>query len=229
MSSKRKFFLIFCFCMLDAFLLVGFCVIRDATLFNALQKEEEEILKLGLTNSNYRQIQSRGDYAIVEKAIKDYLRDYSTSLRNVLSIMDDEKLVSILSYDNYCQDGPEFQSSIAYLKKQKQLFNEEVNVLLSKSEDVAIIDGITKRSTDSYSTELYKEFMMSVDMNKQFTESREFLQLNKIRVNNIFDVSMELLNFLAINKDSWKVEEGEIRFVTQDLYNQYMSYISKLS
>jgi len=43
MSSRRKFLLVFCFILLDMFLLVGFLVIRDATFLNDLKKEVENL------------------------------------------------------------------------------------------------------------------------------------------------------------------------------------------
>ena len=106
------------------FLLIGFLVIRDATLLNTLKKEEKELLDLDITRSRYqRNIQSRGSYAMVEETIKNYLDDYAVLLQDTLSVMDDEFLTKILSYDNYCNDGPDFNESFVYLDGKKKYFN----------------------------------------------------------------------------------------------------------
>lgn len=230
MSSKRKVFLAFCFCILNMFLLVGFCVIRDATMLNVLKKEERELLKLSMTSSRYtREIQSRGDYAIVEKSVKKYLDNYAVSIQDTLSIMDDDTLLNILSYDNYCQDGPSFSKSLNYLKSTKESFNHNIDYLISLSEEDTLRDGVSSKLKDSYYMDLYNQFMLSDDMKQRFSDNNILLSNAKIKVNHVIDVSVDVLNFLSKNQDSWKVEDGKIQFVTEDLYNQYMTYISKLA
>lgn len=230
MGSKRKFFLIFCFCILNMFLLVGFFVIRDATMLNVLHKEESELLKITMTNGkSFRKIQSRGNYAVVEKSIKDYLDTYSFSLQEVLGVMDDEYLKNILSYDNYCKDGPGFSKSLSYLKNQKENVNQKIEQLTSMSEENTIRKNISGKIQDPYYADLYYEFMLSEDMKKKFSDNNTLLNNTKMKINHVIDVSTEVLNFLVTNQDSWKVEDNKIQFLTDDLYNQYMSYISKLS
>ena len=51
--TRKKFFLIFCFLIIDIILIVGFLVIRDATSFNELKKEVYSLSKLDLTKDRY--------------------------------------------------------------------------------------------------------------------------------------------------------------------------------
>ena len=105
MSKKKKVFFSVLFVLLNMFLLVGFIVIRDATLLNDLKKEVANLSKLDVTKDRYNsKIKTRGKYAIVEKAIKTYLDDYAVSLQESLQIVQDPQLTSILSYDNYQKD-----------------------------------------------------------------------------------------------------------------------------
>ncbi len=48
-------------------------------------------------------------------------------------------------------------------------------------------------------------------------------------MNNIYDTSSSILEFLAKNKDNWKLENGEIKFKTQALYDEYNNMINKLN
>lgn len=229
MSSKRKMFFVFCFCILNMFLLIGFLVIRDAAFLNILKKEEKELLKLDMVSSNYkRRIKTRGSYAVVEETIKNYLNDYSLLLRENLSVMDEESLVKILSYDNYCKDGPDFNESFSYLESKKKEFNDNVEILFTRGKDNTIRRAILKEINDSYYVNLYNEFMLSSDVKEKFNESQALMSSVQVKVNRAIDGSVEVLKFLALNKDSWNVEDGEIKFLTQELYNQYMNYISKV-
>ena len=98
MSNKKKFFIIFLFILFDAFLLVGYLVIRDKTNLTNLKKEVNVINKLDITKDNYnRRIKTSGDYALVEKTIKNYLNDYSKGVQEVKNTMSDTKLTKILS------------------------------------------------------------------------------------------------------------------------------------
>lgn len=229
MSSRKKFFLVFVFIILDMFLLIGFLVIRDATMLNDLKKEINELTKLDITKDRYNtEIKSKGNYALVEKAIKEYLDDYAVSLQDVLFVIQDPQLTKILSYDNYSKDGPEFKESLNYLKLTKKEFNEKMDDLLANLEEENIVNYANDKISDPYYAGLYKELMLSNNMKDDFNETKDLLYKTKIRVNNVFDTSTEVLNFLVANKNSWKLENGEIKFLTKDLYNKYNSMIAKI-
>lgn len=231
MSSRRRFLLIFCFIILDMFLLIGFLVIRDATYLNDLKKEVNELSKLNIAEDRYnRRIKSGGDYAIVEKAIKDYLDDYAVNLQEVLQVIQDSKLTTILSYENYSTDGAtDFRESLEYIATTKSSFNKKIDGLIDKLKEESISDYINDKTTDPYYINLYLELMLEDNMANEFDEAESLLKKTKIRVNNVFDVSSEVLNFLIINKGSWTTEDGEIKFLTTELYNQYNSLIAKIS
>lgn len=229
MSSRRKFVLTFCFILLDMFLLIGFLVVRDATILNELKKEVYELSKLDITKDRYnREIKSKGSYAIVEKTIKEYLDSYAVNLQEVLSVMNDTRLTKMLSYDNYATDGPEFKESLAYLKETSDNFNLKIDMLLRDVEEDNIRSYIKEKTDDSYYVNLYNELMLDGSMIDDFRETKSLLEKTKVSVNNTFDVCNDVLEFLIYNKDSWTVEDGEIKFLTVDLYNYYNALISKL-
>ena len=71
--------------------------------------------------------------------------------------------------------------------------------------------------------------IFSNEFNEQFENNRIFLKELRDKYNNIYDTSLEVLNFLSLYKDSWKLENGEIKFINNDLLNYYNSLISKIS
>ena len=230
MSKRKKFFLLFVFIIFDMVLLIGFLVIRDATMLNDLKKEVSSVAKLDITKDRYNTpIKSRGNYAIVEEAIKEYLDDYAVLLQETLSIIQDEKLTKVLSFDNYSSDGPEFVQSFEYLTSTKKKFDENMNLLLEKMEEEKMSNYINDKTENSYYRDLYRELMLDVNVKSDIQETKDLLYKTQIRVDNILDVSSEVLKFLVTTKDSWKLEEGQIQFLTEDLYNQYNALVSKLS
>ena len=229
MSNKKKFFLIFLFIILDMFLLIGFLVIRDATSLNDLKKEVKSLDKLDMSKDRYnKSIKSSGDYKIVEKAIKNYLDDNAVLMQDVFSIVKDPKLTKILSYDNYKEDGPDFEKSLKYLDDTKRDFNKNVDKLLSNLEEDSARKYINDKTNDKYYKDLYIELMITDKRMEDFKKNKELLIETKNKVNNILDTSTELLTFLKNNKDNYVLEDNEIKFKNRDLYNQYNGYISKI-
>lgn len=228
--NLRKFFIVFCFIILDAFLLVGFLAIRDATSINELKKEVKELTKLNIRTDRYnRKIKTSGKYAIVEDTIKDYLDSYALGVQDIDSLMNDPKLLGILSYDNYLEDGPEFNNSIAYLEESKSSFNQKINQLLMDLDENQIMGNIYTRTNDPYYISLYQELMFDSSMRDELHESEELFIRTQVRMNNVYDVSITVLDFLRTYNSSWVLEEGEIKFENQQLYDYYNSLINKIS
>lgn len=230
MSSRKKFLLVFGFIVLNMFMLVSFLVIRDATMENELKNEVEYLSKLDITKDRYnKKTVTRGKYAVVEKSIKKYLDDYHLELQEVLKLINDKELTTILSYDNYSTDGPEFTKSLEYLNTSKETFNKKVDDLINKFDDEEIKNNIYKSTKEEYYVNLYDNLMLSSNMRSNYNSTIELLKSTKSRMNNVYDTSIEVLNFLVLYKDDWVVEDGEIKFKTQDLYNYYNELISKVS
>ena len=230
MSTKKKFFLVFLFIILDIFLLVGFLVIRDATMLNDLRNEVDRLSQLDFTHDRYNtKIKTNGKYKIVEKAIKEYLDEYAVLVQEVLEIVHDPTLTSILSYNNYQKDGPDFLNSLTFLKEKKNIFNEDMTKLLTNSEEETIKKYIYSKTNEKYYCDLYEELILSDTFKADFQEMKELLINTNNRMNIIFDTSKEVLEFLIAHKEEWVLEEGEIRFQTDALYQQYLKYIEKVS
>jgi hypothetical protein len=229
MSTKKKVFLVVAFIILDIVLVVTFLSVRDVTMLNDLKKEVNELNKLDISKDRYnRKIVTKGNYAIVEKAIKKYLDDYAVLLQDSLKVVKDPTLTSILSYDNYASDGPDFVKSLDYLKNSKESFNKNIDLLLSDLEEDTIKNYINDKTDNQYYIDLYRDLMLNDDMKDSFSETKELLLHSKTQMNNIFDTSSEALTFLVNNKDNWKLEDNQIKFLEEDLYNQYIGILSKI-
>ena len=229
MSNKKKFFIIFLFILLDAFLLVGYLVIRDKTNLNDLNKEINEINKLDITKDKYnRRIKTSGEYALVEKTIKNYLNVYSEGVQEVKSTMNDSKLTKVLSFDNYSTDGFEFVESFKYLNTTKEYFNKEIDSLIKKSDKKYMEKYIDKKISDKYFNNLCNELMVTEERVKSFEETKKTLEEIKTKVNKIIDTSTEILNLLKDNKDDCVLEDGQIKFKSKPVFDKYNELVNKI-
>lgn len=229
MKSKKKFFIIFLFILLDAFLLVGYLVIRDKTNLTDLKKEINEINKLDITKDKFnRRIKTSGDYALVEKTIKNYLTDYSNGVQEVKNTMNDSRLTKILSFDNYTSDGFEFVESFKYLNSTKEEFNKEVDSLIKKSDKKYIKKYIDKKIKEKYYNDLCSELMITDERINSLGETKNTLESIKSKVNKIIDTSTEVLNLLKNNKDDCVLEDGQIKFKSKPVFDKYNELVNKI-
>lgn len=227
--KNKRFFIIFCFILIDVFLVVGFLVIRDSISFNKLKSEVNELTKLDITKDRYnRKIKSHGDYAIVERSIKDYMDNYAVNIQYLSKMMNDEKLSSILSYGNYEKDGPSFKESLSYLEQSKKEYNEKIDTLITNLDDENIDNYIHTKIDDTYYVSLYHELIFETQMIDNLRDTKSLLEESKDKMNLIYDTCIETLNYLSLYNDKWKLEDGEIKFQTEDMYNYYMVLVSKI-
>ena len=230
MNFKRKSSYVIVFIFIDILLCASLYFIIDATNINLLKKEITSLSKLDISVDKInKDSKTYFKYRIVENTIKDFLNDYSYKINEVYEFVDDDKLIKILSYDNYLNDGPEFNDSKHYLVDRKIKFNNIINELEKILEEKKKKKLIRNKITNEYYITLYDEMIFSDEFNEQFENNRIFLKELRDKYNNIYDTSLEVLNFLSLYKDSWKLENGEIKFINNDLLNYYNNLISKIS
>lgn len=229
MNNKKKFFIVFLLIIVDSFLLVGYLYVRDKTNYANLKKEVEELNKLDVTKDSFnRRIKTSGDYALVEKTIKNYLKDYSKGVQNVKSTMNDSKLTKVLSYDNYTTEGFEFAESFKYLNSKKEEFNKEIDSLIEKSNKKYIEKYINKEVKEKYYNDLCKELMVTEERINSLEETKKTLEEIKSKVNKIIDTSVEVLNLLKDNKDDCVLEDGQIKFKSKAVFDKYNELINRI-
>lgn len=229
MSTKKKLLCIFLFIILDVFLVVAYLTFYSLTQENNLKKEVNKLTKLDVTKDRYNLgIVTRGNYGKVEKKIKVYLDNYAVSLQSVTKLLSSEKITKLLSATNYSSDGPEFSESIKYINATKVEVNREFDNLIKSCSEEEIIKYIEGDNIDDYYKDLYRKLMLDDNMTKDFFKTKQVLENNKTKINNILDVSLEVFGFLQINKNNWKIENNQILFQTNDLINQYNSLIQKI-
>lgn len=167
---------------------------------------------------------TKDDYQVVEKAYKSYLSDSFDNIVTITNIINDEQLTNVLTVENYQEDGPDFVVSKEYLETSKEvLINSKTNYysLLSEEKAMSYIDT---EGLDSYYIDLYKDELLG-DIE---TESADQTIANSIDdIINIIDISLEALNFLSENKESWIIQNNQIVFDNQELTDEYNRIIDK--
>ena len=230
---KKKILIIVFIIIVIALAVIGYLVYNDMMQEDKLKKELLEINELSnaetidmdTINDRLDRIVTTGDYAIVEEAFKSYLRDNFDSIMKIAEILNDEKLSSLLTVQNYKEDGKDFIESKNYITNTKTALEEYKNKYTEFFTEDKAMSYINDKGLDSYYIDFYKnEFMGDMSLASQDTTVEDSIDeiielLNKIE---------EILNLLSENQNAWNIDEDNISFNNETLLNKYNTLINSI-
>lgn len=231
---KKKILIIVGIIILIVIGVIAYFVITDLQQEDKLTAELQEIsnlvnsqnIDIDQINERLDRTVTRGDYAVVEQSFKQYLKDNFDVSMKIADILNDEKLTTILTADNYKQDGKDFIETKNYIsttRDQLETYKTEYKDFFTEDK---VMSYINDKNLDSYYTDLYKQELVGDIESDNETEVVESAINDVI---GILDIYEEVINFLVDNQNSWNVQDDTIEFTSESLQNQYNSLIDKLS
>lgn len=211
-------------------ILVAIFVVKDLRQEKTLRDEIASIQELAgseqmdAVNEKLGHIVTTGDYAKVEKAVKNYMADNFNNAITIAEVLSDEVLTSALTAENYASDGPDFVKTKLLLSDlQKRLTKaKEEQKRLSTNETVM---SYLKDKEDSYYVELYKEII-----GEEESASEDAIEIGQ-SIDEVLDmvaVEQSVIDFLSENKRQWTVQDGIIAFSDEALNVQYNQLLLEL-
>lgn len=231
---KKRILIIVGIIILIVIGVIAYFVITDLQQEDKLTAELQEIsnlvnsqnIDIDQINERLDRTVTRGDYAVVEQSFKQYLKDNFDVSMKIADILNDEKLTTILTADNYKQDGKDFVETKNYIsttRDQLETYKTEYKDFFTEDK---VMSYINDKNLDSYYTDLYKQELVGDIESDNETEVVESAVNDVI---GILDIYEEVINFLVDNQNSWNVQDDTIEFTSESLQNQYNSLIDKLS
>lgn len=228
-------------------IIVGVIVIAIVAIFafmvmNDLKQEENLDNELNaLFDSidnfplNYDEIDAKlnqtvttGSYYELEKSVKAYVADVVSSFKELDNLLDDKAISNVLSASNLKTDGPNFTKTNQYLKESKEALakiSSDIDNYFTEEKAMTYIEG---KHFDNYSVELYKKYTINSEDSSLEQDRKEMKDtLNQLKT--LFDKQQEIIDFLAKNKRSWKMEKDNLVFYSQSLSNQYNKLVEELN
>ena len=189
-----------------------------------LDRELENLVSKDISSvdlSNTAPVTS-GEFAVVEQTVKEFFKEYSDLRQQFMEKVNDSQLQSILTTENYEQDGPEFTESINYINTAKEEFNNIADELLNLLSTENIEARIQDENIGDYYKDLYKGYFIdNNDLSTTFQETYQDTVYDKTLMNNLYDNEIKILNFLTENKEHWEVLDNKLTFDNQDLANTF--------
>lgn len=218
--------------ILVAFTFILFTSVKkDLKIESNLTKEVTE-LNLLIENNDNSNINTRlntittsGDYVLVEKAAKNYLKDKEKLFKGMYEILDNsDNIENLLMIDNIKTDGKEFTNTISLINNtggKLTKLRDEYQSLTSKEK---IESYLTKKlREDDYYNDYYINELMADMMNNQ--KNLDAINEYLATVSKLKDI----FTFLRENKDNWNLENDKIMFSSETLYNYYEGLLTGIS
>lgn len=168
---------------------------------------------------------TKGDYAIVEKACKQYLSDISVIGQKIADILSDDSISELLSTENYKTDGPEFSNTKKYIIETKQSLVELKSNYSELLTEDKIMSYITNKELNSYYTDLYRKELIG-DLESEKNDKTVDNAINSVI--SLLDNIEKIIDFLIANKNDWHIEGENIVFNSNSSLNKYNELLENL-
>lgn len=167
---------------------------------------------------------SSGNYLVVEKATKEYLKDILYYARRIDELNDNEEFIMVLSMENFYSDMPEFNDSLRIISDVSlEITDIQENFVNLLQEDVVL--SYLNDNIFSYYKDYYKELIFDTD---SIEDDALTIESNLDFVLSVLDLYEEFYTFLSDNKDDWIVDGEYIYFSNTDLEEEYLDILYRI-
>ena len=194
-----------------------------------LSRETDKIGNLDILNDKVdTKIYTSGDYAVVEKTMKDYIADYGKVSQQVIALVDDDTLKNLLTVERIEQDGKEFNETLTYLNQKKTDIETVMNQMIAMTSDQEIMNAIKKTNVSVSYQNLYRKMMLDSDIAGALKQEQNDLIDTREKTIAFIDDYIKIFEFLKANDSSYMVSNGQILFQNESLYQQYQTLVNNL-
>ena len=170
-------------------------------------------------------IKSEDDFAIVEKAAKEYLRDVYLPISEARAIQKKGIYKTGISIDLLKNDAPEFSDSYTAVNSMQTKL-DEIQAVVDKLFDWDAALAYLPENADKKLVSLYKEEVESTYSDTILKQSyQEYVE----HIASITSHYRTIIDFLETNASSWYIEEDtRITFKTTKMSEQFEALANEL-
>lgn len=202
----------------------------NQTQLNLLTEEANAILETDiLTDGLNSEIKTQRNYAVVEKAIKEYLVKFENIYSNMEEMNQQINPNDIFSTQNIVDGSFEtIDTIIADYREKGESFDGEYQELINEEN---ILDNIKekniKQRTDYY-INLYNTIMLSDGMKEKYQAIKNEIQSKKYELNYKLDKLEDIKEFLEENQRYWSIKNDKIQFSNINKMTEYYNLLNNL-
>lgn len=224
-------FIFFCIFLFFGFL-IGFSVIDDLKMEKKLEREVEKIQDIldatEFDEEAYKKKLNKtvttGDYYKVERAYKNYLRDYLKINNSIIEFYENIKIDQLLTIDNIINDGKDFFSTRTILNAYSNGLDTLKNKFDSMSSEKKVLSYLDD-SLDDY----YEDYYMEIIGDIRQTEEEKSLSNTLSQGSKLLKNTKRIFDYLSDNKNHWTVGDNMILFDSEEMLQEYQSLVAVIT
>lgn len=235
-KSKKKIIIFVVIIVVFAFLLIGGFIFYHVNQTIKLTLEVNKMSDMQIVNEDGTiveepidmEIKTVGSYAVVEKTFKDYMDEIVTSTKELVTTLDKNKVINLVSVDNLKEDGPDFTKSKEEISIMRETMTNYTNKMELLATEEELLSRIDDKDIGEYYKELYKQLAIDEESGVSLKTAIEELKDSEEELIQGLDDLESILNFLSENQNEWQIEGEQIVFTTENGYQEYSNLINSL-
>lgn len=198
---------------------------------NILTEETNKILQSDITKENIDfNIKTERNYAVVEKAIKEYISELKNIYKEISEIDENINPNNIFSAQN--MQDKELKAIDEIITDYNDKIQETTDELEDLLKEDKIKENITKREISQrkeYYINLYNTIMFSDVMKTQYRKLESEIKTEKSKLTDKVKQIEKTNEFLKKNSDSWTIKNDKIQFTNLIRMTEYYNLLNKLA
>ena len=221
-DSKKAIIGIVALVVIAIIAVVGYVGYNDHNQKSLLKEELTALSKKTLGKDDFNtEIKTSGDYAKVEKNIKEYLQKYSDAIKAVT-----EESAKISNIQGVVEKD-KLEERINEAQQIKTNVENSINTLIEMSSEETIKKEIEKEGLSSKYVDLYNELMIG-NLSSKLAKEKETMSKTKDKVMELFDILLKAYDYLLQHQDSWTVENNQLKFSNSTDLREYNKLVQEL-
>lgn len=235
-KSKKKVIITVVVILVLILLVAGGFIFYHGNQTGKLIAEVNKLSEIQMTNADGTlveepidmEIKTTGSYAVVEETFKNYMNEIVTDTQALVDALDQEKIMNLVSIDNMKEDGPDFINSKEEITTMRDAISNYVAKMESLANEETLLSRIDDKDIGEYYKELYRQLATNEESGVSLKDAIDDLKTNEEEAVQALNDLESIFNFLSDNKAEWQIEDGQIVFITQSAYDEYINLMTSL-
>lgn len=207
---------------------------QELAIKNQIQEIDQmtsDIQTINLEDFNKKTdtIVTTGNYAIVEQAVKQYIKDSINYTLEINSLLQDDTMANLVTAENYQTDGPDFTETTRYITESKTKLEEAKNEFSNMFTEEKIMSYINGKTDNQKFIDLYKEVAIGNQSELIPQEELDTVNSSLDAIINILNIEQEMIDLLKNNSGKWQVQNDMVMFDSNDLLIKYNALVGRLN
>lgn len=202
----------------------------NQTQLNLLTEEANSILETDiLTDGLNSEIKTQKNYAIVEKAIKEYLVKFENIYSSMEEIYNQINPNDIFSAQNIVDGSFEtIDGIISDYREKCENFDAECQELIKEENILNNIKDKNISQRAEYYINLYNTIMLSEGMKSKYQSIKDEIQEKKYELNYKLNKLEDIKEFLEENQRYWSIKNDKIQFSNINKMTEYYNLLNSI-